>query len=290
MDSAPPKLDPEISEYYQATAEESRLQEGAFLLECLRTKELIQRHAPGPPAVVLDIGGAAGAYAFWLAACGYSVHLIDPVERHIEEAGRRSRVNPIPLASFQVGDARQLPFTNESAEVVLLLGPLYHLPHANDRALALAEAARVLKPGGILFAAGISRWASVLDGMARDLFSDPVFLEIANQDVKDGHHRNSAGRLDYFTTAYFHRPQDLCAEVAAAGLESAGCGLEIVGVYGIEGPGWILPDISERLADAARRENLLRAARFLESEPSMIAASAHLLPIGRKSAEARLMV
>ncbi len=276
MDLPAPGIDRAISEYYQATAEESRLQQGAFLLEGLRTRELIERHVPKSPAVVLDIGGAAGVYALWLAEAGYSVHLIDPIERHVEEARRRSNVNTRPLASCQVGDARRLSFANESAEVVLLLGPLYHLTLPEDRARALAEAVRVLKPGGILLAAGISRWASVLDGLARDLFSDPAFLAIVEQDAKNGQHRNLAGRLDYFTTAYFHRPEDLSTEVTASGLE-------VVGIYGIEGPGWILPDISNRLADPGRRENLLRAARFLESEPSMVAASAHMLAVGRKS-------
>lgn len=269
------EIDRAISEYYQATAEESRLQQGAFLLEGLRTRELIERHAPRSPAVVLDIGGAAGVYALWLAEAGYSVHFIDPIERHVEEARQCSSVNARPLASCQIGDARQLSFANETAEIVLLLGPLYHLTLPEDRARALSEAARVLKPGGILFAAGISRWASVLDGLTRDLFTDRAFLAIAEQDVKNGQHRNLAGRLDYFTTAYFHRPEDLRAEVTASGLE-------VVGVYGIEGPGWILPDIADRLADPARKENLLRAARFLESEPSMISASAHMLAVARK--------
>ncbi|MGA8728712.1 MAG: methyltransferase domain-containing protein [Terracidiphilus sp.] len=275
MDSSAPEIDPAISEFYQATAEESRLQHGAFQLEGLRTRELIQRHIPDPPAVVFDVGGAAGAYALWLAAAGYSVHLIDPVELHVHQAQQRSSGNARPLASCQLGDARKLAFANESAEIALLLGPLYHLPLAEERARALAEAARVLRPGGILFAAAISRWASVLDGMARDLFEDPAFLAIVEQDVKDGQHRNVAGRLDYFTTAYFHRPEDLRAEVTDSGLE-------IMGLYGIEGPGWILPDIAERLADLGRRENLLRAARFLESEPSMVAASAHMLAVARK--------
>jgi hypothetical protein len=56
----------------------------------------------------------------------------------------------------------------------------------------------------------------------------------------------------------------------------------MVGLFGIEGPGWILPDVAERLADGRRREDLLRVARLLESEPSMLAASAHLLAVAHK--------
>jgi SAM-dependent methyltransferase len=275
MREQPLEFDSSIAEYYTLAPEERRLEEGAFLLEALRTRELIERHAPASPATVVDIGGAAGAYALWLAEAGYSVHLLDPVPRLVAEAGRRSVAAPRPLASCAVGDARNLPFPDQTADVVLLLGPLYHLTEAPGRALALAEAYRVLKPGGWLFAAAISRWASSLDGLARDFFADPRFTAIAERDVRDGQHRNPTGQFDYFTTAYFHRPEDLRAEMLDAGLE-------MVGLFGIEGPGWILPDVAERLADARRRDDLLRIARLLESEPSILASSAHLLAVARK--------
>jgi SAM-dependent methyltransferase len=210
-----------------------------------------------------------------LAEAGYTVHLLDPVPRLVAEAQRRSATHPRPLASCGVGDARATNFPDASADIVLLLGPLYHLTAALDRARTLDEAARVLKPGGRLFAAAISRSASALDGLVRDLFQDPQFAAIVEQDVRDGQHRNPAGRLDYFTTAYFHRPEDLRAEVIAAGLL-------IDGLYGVEGPGWMLPDVTARLADARRRADLLRVARTLESEPSVLGVSAHLLVAARK--------
>jgi SAM-dependent methyltransferase len=226
---------------------------------------------------VLDVGGAAGAYALWLADAGYTVHLVDPVPRLVAEAERRSVARPRPLASCRVGEARALPFPDGSADIVLLLGPLYHLTEAADRACALSEARRVLGPGGQLFAAAISRWASALDGLSRDLFPDPRFAAIVERDIREGQHRNPTERLDYFTTAYFHRPDELGAEVS-------GAGLILDGLYGLEGPGWILSDVTERLADPRRRADMLRVARLLESEPSMLGVSAHLLAVARTPA------
>jgi len=271
----PPEFDSEIAEYYDQAPEEDRLEQGAFLLESLRTRELIQRYAPAAPATVVDIGGAAGAYALWLAEAGYTVHLLDPVARLVAEARRRSATRSRPLASCEVGDARATNFADRTADMVLLLGPLYHLTAAEDRARALSEAARVLKPGGRLAAAAISRWASALDGLARDLFQDPAFRAIVEEDVRHGQHRNPTRRLDFFTTAYFHRPEELRAEALDAGLL-------VDGLFGIEGPGWLFPDVSERLEDARRRADLLRVARVLESEPSVLGVSAHLLLVGRK--------
>ena len=269
--------DPTIVAYYERAPEETRLEQLPFRLEEIRTRELIRRHAPAPPAVVVDVGGAAGAYALWLADAGYTVHLVDAAPRLVGEARRRSAAVERPLASCEVGDARALDLADQSADILLLLGPLYHLTDASDRVRALGEARRVLRPGGVLFAAAISRYASALDGMARDLFADPRFTAIVERDLSSGQHRNPTDRVDYFTTAYFHRPEDLRAEV-----ESAGFAIE--GVCGLEGPGWFLPDLAERWADPRRRDDLLRLARELQAAPSVLGISAHLLTVARKAA------
>ena len=274
-DRSPSDFDPAVKDYYDNAPEESRLELDIFRLEEARSRELILRHLPEPPAVILDVGGAAGVYAFWLAERGYDVRLFDAVPRLVDVARKRNETAKHRLTSCAVADARGLPEPNDSADVVLMLGPLYHLVRATDRHTALTEAARVLRPGGVLIAAGISRWASALDGLSRELFLDPEFARIADQDLLEGQHRNPTKQLHYFTTAYFHRPDELRGEVSSAGFD-------VEGLYGIEGPGWILTDVAERWKDPARREILLRVARAVESEPSVVGWSAHLMVVARK--------
>lgn len=275
MSAQPPAIDAAIADYYNRAPEETRLEHGSFVLEALRTRELIARHAPPAPGTVLDIGGAAGAYALWLAEAGYTVHLLDANPRLVQEASTRSAASARPLASCAIGDARATHFADASADIVLLLGPLYHLVTVPDRIRALREAARALKPGGLLFASAISRWASALEALAEDRFQEPAFAAMVAQDLEEGQHRNPTGRLDYFTTAYFHRPEDLQAEAVAAGLA-------VEATYGLEGPGWMLPDLQQRLDDPRRLADLLHVARSMETEPSMLGVSAHLLLVSRK--------
>jgi ubiquinone/menaquinone biosynthesis C-methylase UbiE len=270
-----PQTPPEVAAYYAAFSEEQRLATGASRLEFERTKEILARLLPPPPARVIDVGGAAGAYSLWLADQGYEVHLVDASMRLVEEARRRNADRPRPIASLTLGDARSLPQDSASAAAVLVLGPLYHLTEEPDRLTALREAFRVLAPNGVLAAAAISRYASALAGLVQKLTLDPRFVEIRNQDLATGQHRNSTGRLEYFTTAYFHRPDDLRVELERAGFSA-------VQVVGVEGLGEWLSDFDERWEDPRLRHDLMDVARRLESEPSIVGASAHLLGIGRK--------
>lgn len=271
-------LSNELQNYYAVYSEDRRLTAGAGLVEAARTREIIGRWLKPPPTVVFDVGGGPGAYALWLAREGYDVHLIDPVSLHIEHALRASAGQTEHLlASVAIGDARHLEYRNGVADAVLLLGPLYHLTRRTDRMLALREARRVLVDGGLVIAAAISRFASTLDGIWRDLLADPEFEKIVVRDLDDGQHRNSTNNRSYFTTAFFHHPDELRAEVEDAGFQ-------LEAILAVEGPGWLLHDLDAFWADKNRRFRLLEALRRIEDEPSLLGASAHLLAVGRKPA------
>src|SRR5271165_3475678 len=147
-------------EHYRQVQESRRLLGGVGELERDRTQDILKRHLTAAPATVFDVGGAAGIHALWLARQGYTVHLFDPVPHHVEQALTASREQAEhPIASCSVADARDIDRPDGSADAVLLLGPLYHLIHRADRLKALKEARRVLKPGGAVFVATISRFA-----------------------------------------------------------------------------------------------------------------------------------
>jgi SAM-dependent methyltransferase len=262
-------IDPEIRAHYELGVERDRLEQGHSRIEFARTKELLLRYLPAPPRRVLDVGGGPGAYAAWLADAGYDVQLVDAVPFHVEQA--RERAGGRFAASE--GDARQLDERDESFDAVLLLGPLYHLTDRADRLLALREARRVLAGGGMLAAAAISRFASLLDGLLLGHLRDDVGREIVERDLATGLHRSPPDQPALFTTAYFHRPEELPAEVEEADIV-------VDGVFGVEGPGWLLGD---RLDDELVREDALTVARAIENEPSIIGASGHLLAIAHRA-------
>jgi 2-polyprenyl-3-methyl-5-hydroxy-6-metoxy-1,4-benzoquinol methylase len=260
-----------IVRHYESTDEENRINSGFGELELLRTREILRRHLPPAPAEVLDVGGATGVHASWLAADGYRVHIVDLTPRHVEKA--RADLAPLGVTA-ELGDARSLGAADRSFDAVLLLGPLYHLIDRADRVLALTEARRVVRPGGIVVVAAINRFASLFDGLRREFLFEPAFRAIVERDLADGCHRNDDNREGWFTTAYFHRPDELDAEIAAAGLRL----VELVGVEGIAH--WLRP-LGERWASDAGRETILFAARALEAEPSLLGLSPHLIAVAR---------
>jgi SAM-dependent methyltransferase len=227
-------------------------------LEWVRTCELLTRWLPPPPATVIDVGGGPGRQARHLLDCGYDVTLYDLVAKHVRQAKARG----VPAL---VGDARRLPADDLTADAVLLLGPLYHLPEAADRAQALAEAVRLLRPGGVAVVAALSRWGRVFVRAAAGNLGDQAWHQHTLATMRDGRVHDGDAWDD---VAYLHDTRELETELHAAGLRH-------VRVVGVEGPAGAWARL-----DPALNGDALEIARAAET--AMAETSIHLLACGTK--------
>jgi ubiquinone/menaquinone biosynthesis C-methylase UbiE len=265
-----------IKQYYSHPIEKDRLETDAFYLEGVRTKEIINRYLIKENLNIVDIGGGAGYYAFWLQALGHHVSLVDLSPKNVDLANEYAEKAGIRLTSCETGDATDLKFGDNQFDIALLLGPLYHLVDKTERLKAIAEAKRVLKPNGILLTATISRYASLLDGFKRDLVNDDHFYQLMVQDLKSGVHLNITNKLDYFTTAYFHTTDEIKNEIMTSGLE-------FEKMVGIESFGWFIDELKQKTKDTGYMDKLLTTLNTVEANEDFLAISPHIMTIARKT-------
>jgi SAM-dependent methyltransferase len=261
----------DVLAFYASGAEDERLLSGEPSLEFLRTQELVSRFlAPG--SRVIDIGGATGRYAEWLAAEGHAVELVEPAPSQADAARRRA--GEPPRFGVHLADALALPFGDSCFDAALLLGPLYHLPERDARIAALREATRVCRTGGVVAGAAISRFAPLLNVVTRGTVADDSVLANVAEETASGRRVPAERRNSAFPDAWFHLPEELAAEVAEAGLV-----LECL--VGVEGLGCLVPDLDAWLAEPALRKRLLDVARLTERDPHVLAVTPHLLAVAR---------
>ena len=267
----------EIYDFYNNGAEIGRLERGLGIVEFHRTKEILSRYIDGGK-VIFDIGGGIGMYAAWLAKKGNELHLIELAENAVEYA----KANMMQDCHFvaEMGNALQVDRPDESADVVLLMGPLYHLRDRGDRLQALRESFRVLKKGGLLVSAGISKfismtWALSVYGEKNDFIDDPVFFNMIRGEMTTGDHIRPAEYPRFIAESYFTTTEEMKAEIAEAGFE-------VEKAVAVEGCIWFTPHLAEKWEDEASRERLLEIVRITESEPEMMGMSPHFLVVARK--------
>jgi SAM-dependent methyltransferase len=273
----------EVKAYYERGWEKDRLKTGKGHVQAVegdvektRTIQLLTHYIQTKNAVILDVGGAAGAYSFWLAGLGHEVHLVDLTPLHIEQAlEEQKKPNSPRLASCSVGDACNLRFASDFADVILCMGPLYHLPDDAERKRCLQEAFRVLKSGGLLFAVGISRFVPLFDFLRSGRFTDIEIAEMIRNDIDSGCHLNPTQNPMLFTTAFLHVPDILRQEIFQQGFIQ-------VEIKAIEGPILFTKDLERHWAKQSSKNQLLTFAKQVENEPSIIGVSNHIAAIALK--------
>lgn len=262
--------DTALRAHYEQGMERDRLSDGRGDLEFTRTTEIMTRRLPATPAVIADIGGGPGRYALWLASLGYQVEHRDLMPLHVEQL--TADAAGMPGIRTAVGDARDLDMPDASADAVLLLGPLYHLTDRAERVQALRECARIVRPGGPVFAAAISRWAVRIDGTLRErlYLKYPATAGLIDEIDRTG---MLPPLEEGAFTSFCHQPRELREEIEEAGLE-------VVDLVSVEGPAFILGDLDARMTDQADRSAVLEVARAIERVPELVGFGPHLIATG----------
>lgn len=278
-------IDPTVLAGYNAGIERNRLREGIGLLEFERTKEILLERLPAPPAVIYDIGGAYGEYAWWLASLGYEVHLFDLSETNIRMSAEPAAEYPgARLTTAEVCDARAVPRLDGSADAILLMGPLYSITEYEERILALRESRRLLKPGGVLFAAALTPYSVLVSRLAvyheddtpkRRELDDPAVLSTIQRALEDGCYINPEKRIAHgIGSSHLHTAKALREELLSGGFAAEA-------VHGVMGGAWLAPNIHELMENESTRRTLLKTVRMLDDHEEIIGLSGHLLAVAR---------
>ncbi len=140
-----------LTEYYQSYDEDGRLLSRHGIPEFAATMKYIEGYLT-PEAKIIEIGAGTGRYSHALAERGYAVDAVELVEHNIEIF--KSKITPNERITVRQGNAIDLSaFEDNTYDITLLLGPMYHLFTDEDQMKALSEAYRVTKSGGVIFVA-----------------------------------------------------------------------------------------------------------------------------------------
>lgn len=251
-----------IEKHYNKHPEDLRLLRRHGIVEFETTMYHLHRFLR-PGMHLLDIGAGTGRYTSALMAEGYNVKAVELVRRNIDVFLKRE-----PTADVVQSDARHMPFLPDaSADITLLLGPLYHLIGDEEKLKALTEARRVTKPGGLIFVAYLMNEYSILsycfdedriDGLMERGAVDEDFHIQANQDeLYDYVRLEDIDRLDRMA------------------------GLDRVTIFSPDGPSDYMRTRLNQMSDET-------FARFLDYQkqvserPELMGAGSHVVDVVRK--------
>lgn len=268
------KISKEIYDHYSECNEDGRLKKAKGILEFERSKQIISRYLGKNKLDILDIGGGTGPYSIWLSSLGHKVYLVDPMLNLIKKAIENDTQNQI--TEINVGDIRNLKYSEEKFDLVICFGPFYHLTEKEDRIIALKELKRVTKPNGTILIAGISKYVSLIQsGLVHGLIETKEFKKIVEQDIIDGQHRNPIDSTTYFTTSIFMEPYELKKEVETEKFKFVEC-------IAVEGPGWLHKNLNEIVKNNSRLTELMNLISKIETAKSIMGISTHFIIHAKK--------
>ncbi|WP_293917546.1 MULTISPECIES: class I SAM-dependent methyltransferase [unclassified Sphingobacterium] len=259
----------DIELFYNRASEETRLDKGMGVFEFERIKSLLEKYIPTSSSKIIDIGGGTRKYSEWLAKKGHQVHLVEPVAKHIQIA--QNRANRLKSKfSVHLGEARKLEFPDNYADLIILHGPLYHLQKKEDRDLAICEAKRVLKNGGIILGFAINYTASTLVGLLNGLIHKKPFFEMCKEELIRGMHNPPDDFPWLLAEAFYHKPEQLKDEFINQGLT-------YLNTYAVEGMAWLDKEYFANMLNNKKQRTLMELIQVTENDSYLLPFSPHMM-------------
>jgi len=231
------------------------------------TKRYLDEYIIGENLEIFDIGSGPGRYSIYLAEKGHKVSLLDLSKRNIEVAKKKSREKNITLEAYIHGNALELEQHEQKYDVILLMGPLYHLIQEADRKAAVKGALRLLKPNGIIIASFISNYAPIQDYL-KGVYPIESVDELLGY-LKDGVNTGESG----FITAYFTDYKEAKDLMNSFGLTE----IVFAGVENILGA----KENEINMLEEREYRKWLEIGYQLSRDENLIGTSEHFLYIGR---------
>jgi len=202
--------------FYNSYAEDSRLKiRRSRILEKLITLKYISKYI-SPLSRIADIGAGTGIYALEIANKVNSIDAVDLVQKHVDEIDKKALslgINNIKTICASATDLHMLK--NDNYDMVLCLGPMYHLKNKKDRIRCLEECKRILKKDGILFVAYINKLLAMnYYAKNKKFLNEELFFEIEKGSVE-----KQKGFDEFLDISFFSDPEEVENEATSCDFE-----------------------------------------------------------------------